>query len=79
MSEPKPKSSKPPARPSGTMHAVRIARAKMDSIDENTMPLIDEATDALDRVLATIPPTPEQLAEAAEAAQAEPEKPDDEK
>lgn len=77
MSEPKVKSSKPPARPSGTMHAVRIARAKMDSIDENTLPLIDEATDALDRVLATIPPTPEQIAEAAEA-QAEPEKPDDE-
>lgn len=78
----KPKSkppSAPPRKESGSFAAV-AARKKMHSIDENTMPLIDEASQALDRVLATIPPTPEQAAEAEATVTVEfEEKPDDEK
>jgi hypothetical protein len=67
--------SKPPEpkRTSSGSFAAVAARKKMVSIDESTMPLIDEANSALDRMLASIPPTQEQAAEAeAEKAKSEP-------
>lgn len=69
--------SAPPRKESGSFAAV-AARKKMHSIDENTMPLIDEASQALDRMLATIPPTPEQAAEAEVPVIVEPEETTDE-
>ena len=58
-SQPPKKSSKPPMHrtvSTSTFKAVEGMRKKLDSIDENTMPLIDEALAAADRALATLPP-----------------------
>jgi hypothetical protein len=59
--------SKPPSGPrttsTDTFRAVEKMRKKLDSIDENTMPVIEEAVAAADRALASLPPastTPEE-------------------
>lgn len=65
-------SLRPPRRTSsGNLPAVvtkasEAVRKKLDSIDENMMPVADESLAIADRVLATLPPT--QLDEEAEAA-----------
>ncbi len=58
--------SRPPLKrtESGKIKAIAVEamRAKMDSIMENTIPLLDEATQALENAISSAPPTTERPA-----------------